>query len=242
MQNFLRVYCYKPETREYSHYHDCQPSPLEPNNFLMPENFILEKPLDAKDFETNILDENNKWKIVCDYRNIELYNKETGLSDLRIKNINEEIPTTHTMIKKEVNVPYLIWNEEQNNWIEDEALKLQYYKDLKNNEIKNSFYNIFNEGFTSPTLNITIDCRRDGLNNDIQNYTQLLDLLKSGVTSEVQIRCKDNSLSEPLDQDKLQTLINETTIYGIQMYQKKWLLNEQVNNCNTYEELELIKW
>jgi hypothetical protein len=239
----MKIYCFNPETREYLYSHDCQMSPLEPGNFLKPtNNYSLNQPPVWNRFETIICNEDLTWTIVHDYRGTKLYNKKTGISDLKITKIKEEIPNTHTLIKKENNQSYIIWNEEQNNWIEDEQLKLQYYKDLKNNEIKNSFYNIFNEGFTSPTLNITIDCRRDGLNNDIQNYTQLLDLLKSGVTSEVQIRCKDNSLSEPLDQDKLQTLINETTIYGIQMYQKKWLLNEQVNNCNTYEELELIKW
>jgi hypothetical protein len=97
-----------------------------------------------------------------------------------------------------------------------------------------------NGHFNSPTLGIEVDCRRGGINNDIQNLERLIKRMNRENILETPYKGYTEEVVATIDQ--LNTLLEEMGDYGLLLYLKKWQLEEQVKNVNDSELLKDIKW
>ena len=130
--DIAKVWCYDPDTFEFTMELNCDPHPAYSDQYLKPDYCLLVPPLEVGQYQTNMMKDGN-WVIVCDYKNIPLYNKLTK-EVLTLTEINIDIPSTHTTIKPISNDFYIIWKDTK--WVEDSNLILEYNKNLKIAECK----------------------------------------------------------------------------------------------------------
>lgn len=126
----------------------------------------------------------------------------------------------------------------RNNWQELYEVKfseLREKKEKKKEEIKDSWLESFRSGTLESSLGFTMDNRRAGEKNDLQNLETLRDL---GV---LDIKDAEGNM-HLLTSTQLDTLIGEMKLDGVQKYQKKWSLEGTVESCASLEELEAIYW
>ena len=130
--DIAKVWCYDPDTSEFTMELNCDPHPAYPDQYLKPDFCLLVPPLEVGQYQTNMMKDGN-WIVVCDYKNIPLYNKLTKEVTIYTE-INIDCPNTHTTIKPISNESYIVWKDTA--WIEDVNLKLEYNKSLKIAECK----------------------------------------------------------------------------------------------------------
>lgn len=115
-----------------------------------------------------------------------------------------------------------------------EKEKLNFIKSIKTMKIrilKENFNRTLQEGETfSETIQKKIDSRLIDLNN----IASLIKILPEGVTTP--FRCADNSFVEVTLQ-QLQLMEKEIIQYGLNLYQQKWQLEQQIENAQTLQEL-----
>lgn len=121
--------------------------------------------------------------------------------------------------------------EEASNSLEDlKAQKLFEVKMAFENERANGY--IFSE-----SLQKNIDANVTSLTN-IQGLVTLM--TANGITTS-QFRCKDNSFTE-VTVEQLKTMMLEIIEFGNSLYNKKWLLESQIDSSITVEEIKSISW
>lgn len=112
---------------------------------------------------------------------------------------------------------------------------LNTLKSDKKKEIKAEFSNEADNYLiaTSSIDNFVIDARRvDKLNID-----SLIQIYKNPVTYKGHTDIRENTTKE-----ELEIFRDEMIKAGHSLYQKKWMLEVQIDKCTTKEEVEAIKW
>ena len=172
------------------------------------------------------------WKVIESYKGKTIYNKENQYQYQEL--YEHEIPEGWTIEEPIKDKPCKF---ENNKWVVD----ISKYKEQKFNEISSAFEdNVMNGHFNSPTLGIEVDCRRGGINNDIQNLERLIKRMNRENILETPYKGYTEEVVATIDQ--LNTLLEEMGDYGLLLYLKKWQLEEQVKNVNDSELLKDIKW
>lgn len=124
---------------------------------------------------------------------------------------------------------------------------LDELKQLKMLEIREQFqkavkYGVIDFIIPSSGIKVQVDARRNTSNNDLQNVEGLINLIQVGIlNSPILYKCYDNNKYEMNLQDLI-ALRYALMGYGLQLYQKKHYLEDLIQNAQTKEELEQIKW
>ncbi|HAG52303.1 MAG TPA: hypothetical protein DCL21_00775 [Alphaproteobacteria bacterium] len=136
--------------------------------------------------------------------------------------------------------------ESYNYNIEEDKVYIQYevneigldtFKQNKLNEFKQVHNQIKTEGFTSPTLDIKIDCEDRNL-NDFSNALVMLN--ESGANGLAIVDYEDNVHN--LSKADYKVLVLQLGDYVTKLLFDKQKLRNLVNNCTTYEEVDVIVW
>lgn len=118
----MNIYNYDLNTYEYICMSVADESPLEPNIYLLPAYSTKIKPPETLVNETAVFSESkNKWDVVADYRNTELWNKETAQKIISVLGETPE-ELNATTIKPTAN--YQKWDEITSSWVTDETAQL----------------------------------------------------------------------------------------------------------------------
>jgi len=132
--------------------------------------------------------------------------------------------------------------QEYQEWLKhgnepDPSYTLEEVKRLKKFEIKSAFLQAFNQGYTSPTLGIKVDCKKE----DLLNFKGALELAEATKQEKITIRDYNNEY-HTITVDQLKTLITELIAYHAQLFQKKWDLEKQVDAATDFDSVCRIKW
>lgn len=115
-------------------------------------------------------------------------------------------------------------------------------KSAKVNEITSSFENELQNGhFMSMALDIEVDCRRSSSKNDKQNVEGLI----SNMTRKNKTKINYVGYTEicpNVTQAQLTELVAEMEDYVLGLYEKKWVLQTQIENAATIDDLNNIIW
>lgn len=129
------------------------------------------------------------------------------------------------------NQEYEVWNGEQ--WVVD-INKFKVYKKL---EIEAAFNLSLSGSMFSNSLQKEVNIGEKHL----RNVEKLISYMQANNITETQFRVYDNSfITVTLTQ--LQNLRLEMIQYGLDMYQKKWQLEQQIDAATNEEELAAIVW
>lgn len=125
-------------------------------------------------------------------------------------------------------------------YLTPEEIELKNAKEDKVKEIKQEFINRIEQGyFLSLVLEIKVDCRRGGYNNDLQNVEGLIQFMEGASIEEITYKGYTEEVTATLSQ--LQQLRVEMIQYALNMYQKKWELETLVTNALTIEDVNNIQ-
>ena len=115
-------------------------------------------------------------------------------------------------------------------------------KSAKINEIISTFENELQTGhFLSTSLGIEVDCRRSSSKNDKQNVEGLI----SNMTRKNKTKINYVGYTEicpNVTQAQLTELVAEMEDYVLGLYEKKWVLQTQIENASTIDEVKNINW
>ncbi len=112
-------------------------------------------------------------------------------------------------------------------------IKLSVLKTQKLQEIKDKLLNEYQNGSFLCSLGFRVDNRRYEDKNDKDNVQSLIDL---GIPY---FKDSDNVM-HTLTMDNMTQIKKEMSEDGLSKYQKKWALQDAVNNATTIEELQAI--
>lgn len=118
----MKIYNYDSTTFEYNGTSVADESPLEPRVFLIPALATEIQPPISAENEAVIFDANkNQWSIVSDYRNVDLWSKNTGE---QVAATLGERPEDINATQIEPTVDYPSWDVKSGKWVTDETAKL----------------------------------------------------------------------------------------------------------------------
>jgi hypothetical protein len=126
--------------------------------------------------------------------------------------------------------------DENGNIVVDIERELVQFKKDKKAEIKSEFLNEQKTGHFTCSLGFDIDANDEAL----RNINSLIDYLPDD-TTEIQFRDYNNTF-HTLTKPDLIKIKKEMITYGLSLYQKKWQLEQQIEQATTIEEVENIKW
>ena len=130
----MNIYNYDLNTYEYTCRSIADESPLEPNIYLLPAYSTEIKPPETSVNETAVFSEiKNQWSVVADYRNIELWNKETAQ---KITAVLGETPADINATPVKPMVDYPKWDEITSSWFTDETAQLSAQKTTATCEVQ----------------------------------------------------------------------------------------------------------
>jgi hypothetical protein len=235
------VYQYDKDTKELVGEIRVQESPLEPGIFLCPDNTIDVKPISTEEKNKIIIfnEQLQNWEIVDDYRNVKIIKKDKS-EIIEIKEIGKSIIDypDYDIHNSELDYSILKYDLLNKEWIED----IDVIKNIKKNEIVSSFETEFQNGhFPSTSLGIEVDCRRTMTKNDKQNVEGLI----SNMTRKGKSKINYVGYSEicpNVTKEMLTNLVGEMEDYVLGLYEKKWILQTQIENTSNIEEVKNIKW
>lgn len=121
------------------------------------------------------------------------------------------------------------------------AASLLTLKQTKLDEIKQAFNNEMYKGKTDTTLGWEVDARRAGLDNDLQNIETLHRTMVANNETSTYIKGADNALHS-CTMEEVALIITKISVKGLWNYQHKHLLEMQVDQAATAEELNAINW
>jgi hypothetical protein len=101
--------------------------------------------------------------------------------------------------------------------------------------IKQKFEERQDQGYLSTILNVKIACRRE----DLDNMKNLLTYMQTNNITTTQFRVLDNSFVE-ITQEQLSAMIDELVQFGISLYNKKWVKEQEIESAATMDELKVI--
>lgn len=117
-----------------------------------------------------------------------------------------------------------------------EDIPLEDFKASKNKEIKNTLFEIMEEGFTDST-GVKIDIKEQ----DRANWMSNLELMSLAGQTETEIR-DFNNVTHILTFDEYKSLVIEAGAYIQQQFQNKWKLNQLVKEALTHQDVDDIYW
>ena len=129
-----------------------------------------------------------------------------------------------------------------------QAEKLLKSKQEKLKQVSQLFEDtIANGHFFSQALQIEIDCRRNSTKNDLQNVENIIEflILTNGQGLDVYRGYTNPETNETqyaynVTLEQLQQVKLEMIQYGLQLYNRKWQLEDAITNAQTLEELNSI--
>lgn len=104
-------------------------------------------------------------------------------------------------------------------------------------KLKVDFNNLKNEGMLSKTINKRINSNY----TDLMNMQSLLAYMNANNISTTKFRCYDNSFVD-ITKEELQSMINELIAYGLEIYQRKWAIENAIQTTTDRDTLLKIKW
>ena len=110
---------------------------------------------------------------------------------------------------------------------------LELAKTEKLAEIKQAFNHEQENGHTTSSLGFEVDATRRS-KDDIESLLYVGEF-------PVHFRDYDNDFHE-LSKEQAEVLKKEIIAYGLSVYQKKWTLQQTVENATTVEEVEAVSW
>lgn len=170
------------------------------------------------------------------------------------KHIVQEI-NKDKLIKRFIDDGYLIYIENNinayythiiNNKPEvikkENKISLEEAKKIKREEVSQWFEKESYNGMLKTSLGITIDARKNGNKNDIQNLEELLKLLQTvlipdGINTITLIDAYDNE-HDNINENELKTIIKELRIYSADMFNKKRKIINKINKAKNLKELD----
>lgn len=90
-------------------------------------------------------------------------------------------------------------------------------------------------GFTSPSLNITVN----GAPENILNLEFLIDEMTSKGQTTIDFRTYDNTFVQ-LTLDQLKVLLNELKEWRLSVYRQKWTIESQIKNATSIDDLKAV--
>lgn len=118
---------------------------------------------------------------------------------------------------------------------EEIEIPFEQLKENKKNWVKTMFNLYYNEyGYCTSSLGFVIDATLRS-KNDVQG---LIDIGEEPIT----FRGYDNVYHENLTLADMETLKKDICKYGRDLYEKKWLIEAQIDAATTKEELDAITW
>lgn len=120
-----------------------------------------------------------------------------------------------------------------------EEIRLENAKTTKFEEIKKAFSNKFLDGhFYSQALQMEVDYRRGNHNNDLQNVEGLIQIME--LTSTNQVIFKGYTEDKLVTLDQLKQLTIEMKQYGLWLYQRKWQIEDYVQQATKISTIKAI--
>jgi hypothetical protein len=118
---------------------------------------------------------------------------------------------------------------------------LQQVKAAKLTEIKRAFECECMAGTIMTSLGFSMDARRSGVNNDLENMQELATYMEEVGATYAEVTDANNQTQVCL-LVQVQQIAKEIRAAGLLRYQKKFTLRNQVNAATTKEEVEAITW
>lgn len=122
--------------------------------------------------------------------------------------------------------------DSNNNYVPDQTKELEEIKNIKLQEVKNSFEQSLHHGVLNSSLGFPVDNRRYLDKNDKDNVQSLIDLNTTSVEFN-----DANGVFHTLTLDDLKILKSEMVRDGLEKYQYKWNLENSINQCSTIDEI-----
>ena len=123
--------------------------------------------------------------------------------------------------------------------LRSERFKMAY--DNKTEEMSLSFgRNLSNGIFQSTALGIKVDCRRNSINNDLQNVQGLISTMTRNNISQINYVGYEQTAVATIA--KLTTLTYEMEDFALSLYQKKWEKESALTAATTIEQVNAITW
>lgn len=120
--------------------------------------------------------------------------------------------------------------------------RLQVKKDEKKDEITVAFKKEISDGhFFSQGLQIDVDYRRSGTENDLQNVEALISFMTVNSISET-VYSGYKSQTAPATLQQLKDLVFEMKTYGVYLYNRKKVIKEQIEAAESIAEVKEITW
>lgn len=124
----------------------------------------------------------------------------------------------------------------------DNDITIEDYKQYKTNLILSSFENEFENGhFMSASLGIEVDCRRSNSKNDKQNVEGLISNMSRKSKTPINY-VGYSEIKTGITKTQLETLVAEMEDHVLGLYEKKWVLQTQIENATTIDDLNNIIW
>ena len=118
----MKAYSIHPETAEYLGEVDCQPSPLEPGQFLVPGGATTTEPPTAGEHQVPVWD-GAVWTLKADYRGITYWHKTTRVQyTLQELDCYPDADWTD-QDPAEVDLAYTKWDGDAGKWVYDSDAK-----------------------------------------------------------------------------------------------------------------------
>jgi hypothetical protein len=95
--------------------------------------------------------------------------------------------------------------------------------------------------FMSMALGIEVDCRRSDKKNDKQNVEGLISNMSRNSKSTVNY-VGYSEVKTGVTKEQLETLVAEMEDHVLALYEKKWVLQTQIENASTIDEVKNINW
>lgn len=213
-------YIYDEKTKEYTGTQNAFIDPLETKKqgktvYLVPANATDKKPLEAKENQAVIFN-GTEWEIIADYRNKTYY---IGTEQYEMKELGD-LPNGATF--KPVEPEKTLDELKSEKLSELTAITSKFDNQLVNTDmiIKSSL------GFS--------------INADLRSQNNLRGLIAVGV-EPVNFVTADNSVKS-LTLEQLNTLLNECAQNVQHLYLLKWHYREQIEQAQTVDELNAIKF
>ncbi|MGH1600834.1 hypothetical protein, partial [Campylobacter majalis] len=92
-------------------------------------------------------------------------------------------------------------------------------------------------GLLIEPLNIRVDCGRI----HSENISSMITLLQNTNQNEITFRLYDNT-SKQTTLNELKTIQTAIIAQGFKTYEKKWALEQSINEATSKEQIEAIKW
>ena len=180
--NYIVVFGCKFDTGEYSQPEPAYLDPVNKKEYSLPAFTFYSKPEIKEDKAAvieDIEDPQSNWKYVEDYRNRDVFVKATKLKITidyldELKSIHTLIPPLEQFLIGYTNLDYIVWSEEDENWVENKEIKRQVLISIVEQKFREAMSII---GLTFLHMSFSNVPERDDLIKTI--YDQIFELFRT---------------------------------------------------------------